>query len=201
MRPAVSPPRACKHALPGSGWHRGICGYHRHRPLPGRRLQGNLPRGGGDARDFLVGRDLVEQIGQDRRVADVASGDLPLGDCPAITCRQWTARTSSVSSSIPRWILRQTRRLGPPCLRAFHSPSPSTLIPVLSIRRCSGPLEPRYGMLTASVFWRRDSVLKSGPAQFRPIRRKRLSRNPVVWRSAIPNRTFIVRHVWMAVSL
>ena len=34
-----------------------------------------------------------------------------------------TARTSSVSSSIPRWIFRQTRRLGPPCLRACHSPS------------------------------------------------------------------------------
>ena len=50
------------------------------------------------------------------------------------------ARTSSVCSSIPRWILRQTRRLAPPCLRAFHSPSPSTLIPVLSISRCSGLL-------------------------------------------------------------
>jgi hypothetical protein len=30
----------------------------------------------GDARDFLVGRDLVEQVGQDRCVADVASGAL-----------------------------------------------------------------------------------------------------------------------------
>jgi hypothetical protein len=59
----------------------------------------------------------------------VAPSDLPLRDCLAITCRQWTTRTSSVSSSIPRWILRQTRRLGPPFLRAFHSPSPSTLIP------------------------------------------------------------------------
>ena len=29
-----------------------------------------------DARDFLIGRDLVKQVGQDRRVADVASGDL-----------------------------------------------------------------------------------------------------------------------------
>ncbi|KAA8604800.1 hypothetical protein AL036_21295, partial [Salipiger aestuarii] len=37
------------------------------------------------------------------------------------------------------------------------------------IRRPSGPLEPRYGMFTASVFWRRDSVLKSGTAQFKPI--------------------------------
>jgi hypothetical protein len=48
------------------------------------------------------------------------------------------------------------RRLEPPCFRAFHSPSPSTLIPVLSISRCSGPFEPRYGMFTARVFWRRQ---------------------------------------------
>jgi hypothetical protein len=39
------------------------------------------------------------------------------------------ARISSVFSSIPMWILRQTRRFVPPCLRAFHSPSPSTLMP------------------------------------------------------------------------
>jgi len=40
--------------------------------------------------------------------------------------------------------LRQRRRLEPPCLRAFHSPSPSALIPVLSTKRCNGPAEPRY---------------------------------------------------------
>jgi hypothetical protein len=33
--------------------------------------------------------------------------------------------------------------LAPPCLRAFHSPSPSTLMPVLSTSRCKGPSEPR----------------------------------------------------------
>jgi hypothetical protein len=31
MRPTVGPSRACKHALPGSGWPRGTCAYHRHR--------------------------------------------------------------------------------------------------------------------------------------------------------------------------
>jgi hypothetical protein len=36
------------------------------------------------------------------------------------------ARISSDFSSIPIWILRQTLRFEPPCLRAFHSPSPST---------------------------------------------------------------------------
>ena len=47
-----------------------------------------------------------------------------------------TARTSSVSASIPRWTLRQTRRLGPPCLRAFHSPS--TLMPPRRFARTGG---------------------------------------------------------------
>ena len=49
-----------------------------------------------------------------------------------------TARTVNVSSSIPMCILRQTHRFGRPCLRPFHSPSP--LMPVLSIRRFSGPV-------------------------------------------------------------
>jgi hypothetical protein len=61
----------------------------------------------------------------------------------------------------------QTRRFVPPCLRAFHAPSPSTLIPVLSIERCRGPCDPRNGMLTFNVFWRRRSVLKFGTAQSR----------------------------------
>ncbi len=74
-------------------------------------------------------------------------------------------------------------------------------MPVLSISRCKGPFEPRYGMFTAKVFWRRDSVLKSGTAQSKPISFSRLLTNPVVCRSAMPNKTFIVRHVWMAVSL
>ncbi len=86
------------------------------------------------------------------------------------------ARISSVCSSIPMWILRQTRRLGPPCLRAFHSPSPSTLIPVLSTKRCNGPCDPRKGILTFSTLWRRRSVLKSGTAQSKPISRETGSR-------------------------
>jgi|TARA_B100001063_G_C16558288_1_gene449620 hypothetical protein len=56
-------------------------------------------------------------------------------------------------------------------------------------------------MFTAKVFWRRDSVLKSGTVQFRPTSRSRLSTNPVVCRSAMPNSTFIERHVWIAASL
>ena len=56
-------------------------------------------------------------------------------------------------------------------------------------------------MDTDRVFWRRLKVLKSGTVQSRPTRRNKLSTNPVVCRSAMPNSTFIVRHVWMAVSL
>lgn len=51
-----------------------------------------------------------------------------------------TTRISSVSSSIPRWILRQTLRFEPPCLRVCHAPSPSILMPVLSTSRCNSPL-------------------------------------------------------------
>ena len=42
---------------------RGIYGCRTPRPLPGRRLQSNLPRGGGDTADVLIGRDLIQQLG------------------------------------------------------------------------------------------------------------------------------------------
>ena len=74
-------------------------------------------------------------------ITDVAAGDF---DCP----------NPSVFSSMPMCILRQIRRFEPPCLRAFRSPSLSALIPVLSMSRFSGAVEPRYGRLTFSVFWR-----------------------------------------------
>jgi hypothetical protein len=41
-------------------------------------------------------------------------------------------------------------------------------------------------------------VLKSGTAQSRPTRRRRLSTNPVICRRAMPKRAFIVGHVWIA---
>ena len=56
-------------------------------------------------------------------------------------------------------------------------------------------------MLTFRAFCRRDNVLKLGTVQSRLMRWSRLSTNPVVCRSAIPNSTFIVRQVWMAASL
>jgi hypothetical protein len=98
----------------------------------------------------MIRRDLVEQIRQHGCIADAAACDLPfrqhLADAPV---GQWMARISSVSSSIPMWILRHRRRFGPPtarqhmlaCVRGmltgipFHSPSPSALMPVLSTAR------------------------------------------------------------------
>lgn len=56
-------------------------------------------------------------------------------------------------------------------------------------------------MFTFKVFWRRLSVLKFGTAQSRPTSRRRLSTNPVVCLSAMPNGAFIVRQVWMAALL
>jgi len=84
------------------------------------------------------GADLAEQLGQHGRFTDAVPGDPLSADLRFKSPDgQRMARISSVCSSIPRWILRQTRRLAPPCLRACHSPSPLTLtsIPVLSIAR------------------------------------------------------------------
>ena len=56
-------------------------------------------------------------------------------------------------------------------------------------------------MSTFRVFWRRLSVLKFGTAQSRSISQSRLSTNPVVCLSTMPNSTFMVRQVWIAASL
>lgn len=82
-------------------------------------------------------------------------------------------------------------------LRAFHSFSPSTLIPVLSIKRCNAFRDPRKGMLTFRGSWR----LKFGTTQSRLISRSWFLTIPVVRRSAMQNSTFMVRQVWIAASL
>jgi hypothetical protein len=63
------------------------------------------------------------------------------------------------------------------------------------ISRRSGPLEPRYGMSGARVFWRRHSVPASGTDQSGPTRRNSRSTHPVVWRSAGPHGPFLVSQV------
>ena len=154
-----------------------------------------------EAGDLLVGWDLGQQLGQHGRVTDVAGGELGGPDVPSSSGKQSTgavpdpppSRCGSCAESHAAPPVRaawRTRRFVPPCLRAFRSsakqstglffdpphPSPLALIPVLSIIRCSGPSRPRSGMLTFRGFWRRDSVLKSGTFQSRPIRREPGSR-------------------------
>ena len=143
---------------------------------------------GSDAGNLLIERDLVVQLGQHGGVAHIAGGDL---DRPDFQCLLVD----------PEMDLAADAALGAAMLARVPLAPPSTLIPVLSISRCSGPCAPRCGMFTASVFWRRLSVLKSGTSQSRPMRRSRLSIKPVVCRSAMPKRTFIVRQVWTAASL
>jgi hypothetical protein len=120
---------------------------------------------GGDACDLLIGTDLAEQLRQHGRLAHVAPGDLDRPD-------------------LQRLLINPDVDLAPDAApgAAMLAPSPSTLIPVLSIKRCSGPCDPRCGILTARVFWRRLRVLESGTSQSRPISRNRLSTNPVVCR-------------------
>jgi len=115
------------------------------------------------------------------------------GASPILLLVASIARISSVCSSIPICIFLQRRRFDPPCLRAFHSPSPSALMPVLSIRRCSGPADPRYGRATVNVLCRRHNVLKSGTAQSSPTNLSRLSTNPVVCLKGRLNKTLRVR--------
>jgi len=57
------------------------------------------------------GIDPVDQFSPERAEPRVvgtvaARGELPLGDCRAVTCRQWTARVSDVAVSIAKWTLR-----------------------------------------------------------------------------------------------
>ena len=120
---------------------------------------------------------------------------------------------SSVFSSIPMWTLRQTRRFAPLCLRVRRKTHfASQLIPRINCF-CSNPecflirLTPpaftrhleacavdqqvqrtlRPPMFTASVFWRRLSVLTSGTSQSRPTVRT-TSRNRLSTKPSLPLR-------------
>lgn len=66
------------------------------------RVMGSV---GSDAGDLLVVRDLVKQLRQLERVPNVAAGDL---DRPDLQC---------FLINPTRWVLRHTRRSGPPYLR------------------------------------------------------------------------------------
>ncbi len=90
---------------------------------------------------------VTEAIGSPSGICDSRPGNMGASPTPLPVIS--TARTSmfvgetphrglSLStspSSMARSTLRQTRRLAPPCLRACYSPSPRTLMPVLSAAR------------------------------------------------------------------
>jgi len=62
-------------------------------------------------------------------------------------------------------------------------------------------LEPRYGIATVRLFWRRLRVLKSGTGQSRPANFNRLSTRPITCRSGRRNSTFSAKHIWIAASM
>lgn len=85
----------------------------------------------------------------------------------------------------------------PPRLQAFHSHSPSALMPVRSMGRFGEAAPQRYGRHRFDVILRWHSGLKSGTAHSSLTTRSR----PVFCLSGILNRTFRVRQVWIAASL
>jgi hypothetical protein len=133
-------------------------------------------------------RDLVEQFWQHWRVAHVAGGELCSSDpqCFLIDPDEDLAPNTALRAAVPAGV-----------------PLPFALdLDAGAIdQKIERPLRTTVGELTFKVFWRRLRVLKSGTAQSSPINRSRHSTKPVVCLCAMPNRTFIVRQVWMAVSL
>lgn len=135
-----------------------------------------------DAADLFILGDLVEQVGQNRSISDVASRDLHGTNLQCLLVDP----EMELTPDTPLWAAMFAR-----VPFAFTL----DLDPCAVDKKVQRPLELRYGMFTARVFWRRDSVLKSGTAHSRPTKRNRLSTNPVVCRRAIPNNTFIERQV------
>ena len=94
------------------------------------------------------------------RGANVAPGDLDSADLQFFLINP----EMDVTPDAPFGTARRPERALPRamsrkgCLRACHSPSPSTLMPVLSISRCSDTSEPHYGMFMNCPPFRPDSL-------------------------------------------
>jgi hypothetical protein len=96
-----------------------------------------------DAAEFLIWRDLIEQIRQHGRVPNAATRDL---DCPylqrfLIDPNMYLAPQPPFGPTVLAGIPLITRQAHPQDA-AERAPSPSALIPVLSTSRCSGPVDP-----------------------------------------------------------
>lgn len=140
-------PRRCRTS---KAWHScGVEGSRRHCGGDGTMaLAGVEGTAGGEAGDLLPGGAWPSSSGS-------------MGASPRSPKVNSASRISGAFSPNQIWILRHMRRYGPPCLRAFHSPSPSILIHVLPTNRSGGPSEPRQG-IRIRVLCCRDGVPKSG---------------------------------------
>ena len=134
------------------------------------------------AADVLIGRDLVQQFGQH-------------GASPMLLLVTSIARTSSVSSSIPMCILRQTAALGASVLACVPLAFTFGLDASAVDQKVQWPCEP------LDRGWRTDRVrltsaqgaeVRRQPSPARPSFSK-LATNPVVCRSGKPNNTLSVR--------
>jgi hypothetical protein len=114
---------------------------------------------------------------------------------PAVVSFQgWALRRGRMTAAPPRSAIASWH------LRVSWAPSAVTLAAVdqqfwRAVRAAIGDVDDQ-GLLRAA-----ERGAKSGALQSSPISRSRLSTNPVVCRSAMPNSTFIVRQLWMAASL
>lgn len=156
-----------------------------------------------DASDGLVRRDLVKQIRQHRGITGMTPSDLDGLNLQSLLI---DPKISLVPDPPPGPVIL-------PMLACVPLALTPDLDAVLSIIRCSGPLGLRYGLSKAIVLWLRNSVPNSGIAQLEPMRCNRLLTKPLrqdhseqcrfdgsICRNAMPNRSFIVRQVWMTVS-
>lgn len=83
------------------------------------------------------------------------------------------ARISSVSASIPKWTLRQSRGWDRLCFMASHSPSPSAFTTVLSIKKRRAPVLGRVGNMHRQGLL---AAAKGAVARHRPIQPSKLQK-------------------------
>jgi hypothetical protein len=124
---------------------------------------------------LLLRLDLVEQVGQRLRIADVVSSELRHSDFQNLLVN-------------PCVDLAPNERYGEAPLAGVPLVFPLNLKPGTVDQRCKGAYEPRRGKVTFEASCRRLRVMKFGTSQSMQLNRKRLSTHPVVWRTAKPNR-------------
>lgn len=151
-------------------------------------LTGIIGAVSGDAADFLACRDQAEQVGQDRCITDMAPCDLDSADLqcflvnPVVDLAPDTPFWATVFTSVP--------------LAFALDLDPGTIN-----QKVQRPLGPAIWDVHA------ECLLAAGQradVRDRPVetdQAHRLSTKPVVCRRAMPNRTFMDRHVWTAASL